>query len=106
MKNVLVAGGAGMIGSHLVDALLPRVDRVTVVDNFVTGQAVNLAHLGQEPRLTIIDADVSEPLPPSVTAALFDRVYHLASPASRSISCVDVWRSCSSTRPARTISWR
>jgi UDP-glucuronate decarboxylase len=80
--NVLVAGGAGMIGSHLVDALLQDGDHVTVVDNFVTSQAVNLAHLAQEPRLTIVDADVSEPLPPSVTAAPFDRVYHLASPAS------------------------
>jgi UDP-glucuronate decarboxylase len=80
--KVLVAGGAGMIGSHLVDALLPRVDHLTVVDNFVTGQATNLAHLRHEPQLTIVEADLTAPLPPSVTAPRFDRVYHLASPAS------------------------
>jgi UDP-glucuronate decarboxylase len=80
--NILVAGGAGMIGSHLVDALLALGHHVMVVDNFVTGQSTNLAHHRQEPRLTIVAADVSEPLPPSVNAVRFDRVYHLASPAS------------------------
>jgi UDP-glucuronate decarboxylase len=71
-----------MIGSHLVDGLLALGDQVTVVDNFVTGQEINLAHLAQEPRLTIVRADVTEPLPSSVTSAQFDRIYHLASPAS------------------------
>src|SRR5688500_5572357 len=80
--QVLVAGGAGMIGSHLVDALMARGDQVVVVDNFVTGQRVNLAHLVTEPRLTLIEADLTEPLPRSITEMRFDRVYHLASPAS------------------------
>jgi nucleoside-diphosphate-sugar epimerase len=80
--DVLVAGGAGVIGSHLVDALLARGDVVTVVDNFVTGRAANLAHVAEEPRLTIVEADLSQPLPVELGRTRFERVYHLASPAS------------------------
>ncbi|MCA9100688.1 MAG: GDP-mannose 4,6-dehydratase, partial [Planctomycetales bacterium] len=43
VKNVLVTGGAGFIGSHLVDALLARGDRVVVVDDLSTGSQDNLA---------------------------------------------------------------
>lgn len=45
MKTVLVTGAAGFIGSHLVDALLERGDRVRGLDNFATGRAENLAHV-------------------------------------------------------------
>jgi nucleoside-diphosphate-sugar epimerase len=71
-----------MIGSHLVDALLTRGDQVTVVDNFLTGQAANLCHVADEPRLTVVEADITAPLPDDVTGARFARIYHLASPAS------------------------
>src|SRR5215207_8990241 len=71
-----------MIGRHLVDTLLAQGAHVVVIDNFVTGQAANLAHLADEPRLTFIEADVAASLPAALTATRFDRVYHLASPAS------------------------
>jgi nucleoside-diphosphate-sugar epimerase len=47
--RVLVTGGAGMIGSHLVDALFARGDEVIVVDNLLTGRRENLAHLTSPP---------------------------------------------------------
>jgi nucleoside-diphosphate-sugar epimerase len=77
--NVLVAGGAGFIGSHLCEALLRRGDDVICIDNFVTGRAANVAHLIDARRFRLIEADVIEPLPdvPAVS-----RIYHLASPAS------------------------
>ena len=81
--NVLVAGGAGMVGSHLVDALIVRGDRVYVVDNFATGSPQNLAHLRENEHLVLVDADITEPF---VNSELpwrnLDSIYHLASPAS------------------------
>jgi nucleoside-diphosphate-sugar epimerase len=78
--RVLVTGGAGMIGSHLVDALFARGDEVIVVDNLLTGRRENLAHLTSHPGLTFHDADV-ETLNRLALGPL-DRIYHLASPAS------------------------
>jgi nucleoside-diphosphate-sugar epimerase len=81
--NVLVAGGAGMVGSHLVDALIARGDRVTVVDNFLTGSSRNLAHLRDNRLLALVNADITEPFDNGVLRDdLLDRIYHLASPAS------------------------
>jgi nucleoside-diphosphate-sugar epimerase len=80
--RALVTGGAGMIGSHLVDALLARGDRVVVVDNLLTGRRRNLDHLAANPALTIIEADVCAAGNPSLRVGPVDQVYHLASPAS------------------------
>jgi nucleoside-diphosphate-sugar epimerase len=80
--RILVTGGAGMIGSHLVDALIARGDEVTVVDNFLTGRRENLAHLAVHPRTRIIEADVASPPYMLNETGPFERVYHLASPAS------------------------
>jgi UDP-glucose 4-epimerase/UDP-glucuronate decarboxylase len=79
MKAVLVAGGAGFVGSHLVDRLLRRSDvaRLVVVDNLWTGLAANLAHI-DDPRFFFERCDVEQ----VHSAILFDEVYHLASPAS------------------------
>lgn len=74
--RVLVAGGAGFVGSHLVDALLERGDRVVVVDNFTTGSVKNLGHIRSR-RLTVIRADAAR-----APTSAYDRVYQLASPAS------------------------
>ena len=83
-KTLIVTGGAGFVGSHLVDRLVERGDRVIVVDNVVTGTWDNLAHLGD--RIERIEADVSQGLAlDRLGERTPDRVYavlHLASPAS------------------------
>ncbi|MFQ3631319.1 SDR family oxidoreductase [Roseiflexus sp.] len=58
MAHVLVTGGAGFIGSHLVEALLRRGDRVRVFDNFSTGRHENLAHIRGE--VEIIEGDLRD----------------------------------------------
>jgi UDP-glucose 4-epimerase len=75
-RRVLVTGGAGFIGSHLVDRLLSRGDAVTVVDNLSTGRRENLPerHAG----LRFIQADLSEALRAFSAGERFDDVYHLA----------------------------
>lgn len=78
-RTVLVAGGAGFLGSHLCERLLAEGHRVIAVDNFLTGSADNLAPLADEPRFSLIEADVCDPLPGSLRA---DRVYNLACAAS------------------------
>lgn len=78
--RVVVAGGAGFIGSHLCDTLLAAGHEVWALDNFATGRRENVAHLAGEARFHLIEADVTQPLPASLPP--FERIYHLASPAS------------------------
>jgi UDP-glucose 4-epimerase len=59
-KHALITGGAGFIGSHLTELLLKEGHRVTVIDNFSTGRPQNLEHLQSHPKLTVIQADVSD----------------------------------------------
>jgi dTDP-glucose 4,6-dehydratase len=81
--RVLVTGGAGFVGSHLVDALLARGAHVVAIDNFITGGKENVAHLHDHPRFTLVEADVTEPLPAvEALAGRFDAIMHFASPAS------------------------
>ncbi|HWL82639.1 MAG TPA: UDP-glucuronic acid decarboxylase family protein [Roseomonas sp.] len=81
-KHVLVAGGAGFLGSHLCDALLAQGDHVVCVDNLQTGHARNLRHLENEPRFTFVEADVIEKLPARALPKHLDRVFNLACAAS------------------------
>jgi nucleoside-diphosphate-sugar epimerase len=76
--RLLVAGGAGFVGSHLCERLLERGDTVLCVDNFITGATRNVAHLTDHPRFTLLDHDITNPLPDIET----DAIFHLASPAS------------------------
>ncbi|KAG8369929.1 hypothetical protein BUALT_Bualt14G0064400 [Buddleja alternifolia] len=75
--RILVTGGAGFVGSHLVDRLIARGDSVIVVDNFFTGRKENLLHHLRNPRFELIRHDVVEPILLEV-----DQIYHLACPAS------------------------
>jgi UDP-glucuronate decarboxylase len=77
VQRVLVTGGAGFVGSHLVDRLMERGDSVIVVDNFFTGRKGNVAHHLANPRFEVIRHDVVEPILLEV-----DQIYHLACPAS------------------------
>ncbi|GKC17100.1 UDP-glucuronic acid decarboxylase 2-like protein, partial [Tanacetum coccineum] len=75
--RIVVTGGAGFVGSHLVDRLMARGDSVIVVDNFFTGNKDNVQHHFGNPRFELIRHDVVEPLLLEV-----DQIYHLACPAS------------------------
>ena len=77
--RVLVAGAAGFLGSHLCDRFLAEGADVVGVDNFITGDARNLAHLKSEPRFTFVEHDITRPLP---DFGKLDGVLNLASPAS------------------------
>lgn len=80
-KEILVTGGAGFIGSHVVDRLLENNANVTVVDSYITGKRENVEHHIENERFRLIEADVAFD-----TAKFLDRTYthifHLASPAS------------------------
>jgi dTDP-glucose 4,6-dehydratase len=80
--RALIAGGGGFIGSHLADLLLARGDEVVAVDNFVTGRPVNVAHLRDHERFTVVEHDITTPLPADVLDGHYDAVLDLASPAS------------------------
>ena len=84
--RALVAGGSGFIGSHLADRLLQQGHEVVALDNFISGRAVNVAHLAGHERFTLVDHDVCHPVLPALAAAgvqgRFDAVLDLASPAS------------------------
>lgn len=81
-RRALVAGGAGFLGSHLCDALLDDGLEVVAVDNFMSGSAANLHRALQHAGFSLIDADLSRPLPASVSDQRFDEIYNLACPAS------------------------
>ena len=82
-RQVLVTGGAGFIGSHLVDVLLAQGAAVTVVDDLSTGRRSNLdpavvaATRSGAGRLETVVARVSEALP-AMGSRRFDAIYHLA----------------------------
>jgi UDP-glucuronate decarboxylase len=77
MARILVTGGAGFIGSHLVERLLHQEHEILSLDNYFTGSKTNLKHLWGHPRLELVRHDVVNPIMLEV-----DQIYHLACPAS------------------------
>lgn len=76
MTSAVVTGGAGFIGSHLVDALLERHLDVTVIDNFSTGRPENLQHVA--PDIDLVQADIAHGGDWQATVSSADLVFHLA----------------------------
>ncbi len=75
--RILVTGGAGFVGSHLVDRLMMEGHHVIVLDNMFTGRQKNVAHWIGHPNFQLIIHDVVEPIMLEI-----DQIYHLACPAS------------------------
>lgn len=83
-KVVLVAGGAGFLGSHLCDRLIADGARVVCLDSLLTGSLENVAHLHDHPDFEFVQHDVIEPLDrcTGVVNQRIDEIYNLACPAS------------------------
>jgi nucleoside-diphosphate-sugar epimerase len=79
-NKALVTGGAGFIGSHLVDTLVAAKCNVTVLDNLSTGHLSNLAHLGN--RISFIEGDIRDSVAVMNAAAGCDVIFHQAAVVS------------------------
>ena len=77
-STTLITGGAGFIGSHLVDLLLARGERVLVIDDLSTGRLVNLAAHADHPALTVTVGSIRDAARLDALVAGADRVFHLA----------------------------
>lgn len=75
--RIMVAGGAGFLGSHLCRALLGAGHEVVCVDNFATGRRENIADMAAHAGFSVLRHDIADPL-----VAQIDRIYNLACPAS------------------------
>ncbi len=76
MRN-LVTGGAGFLGSHLIDNLMKQGEEVICLDNYFTGRKTNISQWIGDPNFEVIRHDVTEPIQLEI-----DRIWHLACPAS------------------------
>jgi len=84
MQRVLVLGGAGLVGSHLVDRLIADGCEVIAIDDLSHGSFANIAHLKRDTRFVFREHDVAAPF-----RAKVDRVFHLALPSSRATCGLD-----------------
>jgi nucleoside-diphosphate-sugar epimerase len=83
MHNIIVAGGAGFIGSHLCKRLLDEGNTIFCLDNFITGSKNNVQSLMDNPRFSLLEYDITKPLEGlKARFAEVHFIFHLASPAS------------------------
>ena len=73
----IVTGGAGFLGSHLIDRLIKNGEEVICIDNYFTGHKKNNLHLMHNPNFEFIRHDITEPI-----LLEADKIWHLACPAS------------------------
>lgn len=78
--TIIVAGGAGFLGSHLCARLIENGHAVMCIDNFHTGRPQNVEHLASSGRFTLLHHDINDPVPADLPAV--DQIYNLACPAS------------------------
>ena len=78
--TIIVAGGAGFLGSHLCTRLIENGHYVICVDNFHTGRPQNVTHLESSGRFSLLNHDINTPLPSDLPKV--DQIYNLACPAS------------------------
>ena len=97
----LVTGGAGFIGSHLVEALLAQGHQVKVFDNFSTGKKENLAPL-QSPSLEIISGDIADEAALQAACVGVEGIFHLAAVVSVQLS-IEKPTECSRTNALGTM---
>ncbi len=103
--KVLVAGGAGFIGSNLIDALLAEGHEVVCIDNYCIGTRANIAHLKGAPRFGLYEQDLTDldALKRVFEREQFEFVFHMAAtsrPARRT-----PWWSTKTPTPRRSTSW-
>ena len=79
MKKILIAGGAGFIGSNLCEKLLNDGNKIICIDNLITGNIENIGHLLNNHNFKFIDHDIIEPLEINED---IDEIYNFACPAS------------------------
>jgi len=77
--NNIVFGGAGFLGSHLIDKLLKDGQNVLCIDNLSSGNLNNIKHLNKNKKFLFIKHDILEPINSTI---LIEKIWHLASPAS------------------------
>ena len=81
-KTILIAGGAGFLGSHLSDSYLAKGYKVIAVDNLSTGATKNIEHLRSNPDFLFVEHDICTPLPSVIMDHDLEIIANLASPAS------------------------
>lgn len=76
-KQIIIAGGAGFLGSHLIDKLINDNVEITCIDNLSTGSQENITHLASNKNFNFLEQDIINPIKQDV-----DEIYNLACPAS------------------------
>ncbi len=86
--NNLVLGGAGFLGSHLIDKLLKKGENVVCLDNFITGKIQNINHLKNNKKFIFIKHDVIEPIKSKIP---IEKIWHLACVSNNNnLACNDL----------------